>query len=367
MSVTRVLHIVGIMNRGGQEAFIMNMYRNIDKSKLQFDFIVHSDEKGDYDDEIKELGGKIYRVTPKSKNLLRYWKEMNYIFNRNKEYKIIHIHTSSATVFLDAKIAKDNGIKNIIVHSHNTKSSNGNLIHRVLRGLLNRYTTIRLACGNDAAKWCFGEKYLSDVKVINNAIDIEKYSYNDELRYKLRKEMDLDNSFVIGHIGRFHDQKNHTFIIDVFRDILKINNKSKLVLIGTGKKQDEIKRKVESYGIGDNVLFMGGRDDVDRLVNIMDVFLFPSLYEGLPVTLIEVQANGMNCIISDVITDEVDMGCELIEKISLLKSSKYWAEKILKKNRTVKMDNHLKYIKKNGYDIKSTVKTLEKIYSNSIN
>lgn len=358
MNRLKVLHIVGTMNLGGQETFIMNMYRNINRANIQFDFIVHGDKKGYYEDEIEKLGGKIYRVSSKTKNIYKYFLDMANLFKSNK-YKIVHIHTCSSTIFLDALISKLYGVENIIAHSHNTQSSNGNIIHSICIPLLNKFTDIKLACSKDAAEWLYGKHIIDDVKIIKNSIDSQKYIFNSEVRTMLRKKMNLENKFIIGHVGRFHKQKNHIMLIEIFNEILMKRDDAVLILVGEGELQDEIKLLVDKMGIREQVKFLGIRDDVYNIMQIMDVFVFPSLYEGLGIVAIEAQASGLPVFMSSNLPDDLNI-TDLVNRISIQSSEKEWAKKII----DVKYERHNMFeeIIHAGYDIKLNAKYLEELY-----
>ena len=321
----RVLHIVGNMNKGGQETFIMNIYRNIDREKVQFDFIVHG-PKGYYEDEILELGGEVYRVTPKTKNLYKYLSDMRSVFKENK-FNVVHIHSGTATVFLDALIAKNSGVSNIIAHSHSTQSSNGAVLHKLCRPLLNRFVNYRFACSQSALEWLFGKQHISKQTIIKNSIDVSKYTYNSERRQTIRKNLGLTNELVIGHIGRFHPCKNHQLIVRVFKEVYNKNNNSVLILVGTGQLENEIKNQVKDLGIANNVKFLGLRDDVNDLLQAIDVLIFPSIYEGFPVTIVEAQAAGVPCVISKHLTQELDI-TPLLNRVDIDASIEIWTQEI---------------------------------------
>ena len=358
----RILHIIGRMNVGGAETFIMNVYRNIDREKVQFDFVVHTKEKCDYEDEIKALGGKIYRIEQLSKHPLKSMKQLRKIIIDNKDvYRTIHRHTDSAIVFTDLLIAKLAGIKNRYVHSHSDKTSKGSKIHRICRPILNILATRKFACGQQAGEWLFGKK--QNFEIIQNGIDIEKYKFNKNIRDEVRKELNLkENDILIGHVGRFHRVKNHDFLIDIFYEVQKEIN-AKLVLVGTGELQDQIKEKVRKLGISDKVIFLGLRQDVNRIMQAMDIFLFPSLFEGLPLTLIEAQAAGLKILASDTITKKCNITGD-ITFISLEEDKDIWKRKILEILEHNERNIDVSELYKEGFDSKQTAKKLQNIYLN---
>lgn len=358
----RVLHVLGGLDRGGAEAMVMNLYRTIDRTQVQFDFIIHTEKKQAYYDEILALGGKIYHFP--AFNGLNYFKMMNLwklFFKDHLEYKILHSHVRSyASLYLP--IAKNAGLKTII-HSHNTSSGKGlkAIVKFCLQRGLRKNVDYYFACSDVAGKWLFGEEITkqSNYQVLNNAIDVEKYAYSEMSRKKIRDEFNLKNELVVGHVGRFHPQKNHSFLVDIFAEIHKKRPDSVLMLVGTGDLMDSVKEKVAELKLDDSVIFTGSRADVNELLSAFDVFVFPSLFEGLPVTLVEVQAAGLPCFSSDTVTKEVDFDRK-INYISLDKDAAYWADEII--NGKPERLDHTEAIRKAGYDIQYTVKELTSFY-----
>lgn len=366
----RILHCVHGMNRGGIETFIMNIYRCLDRTKLQFDFLVNTKEKCDYDDEIKALGGRIYYVPGRREGLLKSKIKTNEFFQKHKEYKIVHVHMSSLSNISILSAAKKNAIPCRIIHSHSTKVS-GNKIHIVLHKLnklfISTLATNYFACSNTAAKWMYPKKlYLNQkYKIVKNGIEPEKFNFNLNVRIQKRNELGISNRFVIGHIGRFHPVKNHHFLIDIFYEIYKIDKSALLLLVGEGNLRSEIENKVENLGLKNNVMFLGVRSDIPELLQAMDAFVLPSFYEGLPVVLIEAQATGLKCYTSkNVVTNESNV-CNLVEFISIKDSAETWAKKILE-NRYYKRIQTQKMIKDSGYDIRIVAKEIEDLYKSVI-
>lgn len=350
--------ILGMHDKiGGVETFLMNYYRNLDRSKIQFDFISIYDELC-FEDEILKLGGKIYKIPSEKKHPLKYCKELEKVMNTNK-YRIIHINMLSAANILPILIAKKQKIKHIIVHSHNSNTPSGGL--RKILNIINKpflkLATDYWACSELAGKWLFGKKILQTnrLTVINNAIDIEKYQYNENTRNEIRKQLQIQDKLVIGNIGRFAYQKNHEFLIDIFYEIQKQNKNTILLLIGEGELKEKIEQKVKMLNIEDKVILLGTTNKVYQYLQAMDVFILPSRFEGLPVTGIEAQASGVECFLSEEITKEVKVNSNL-SFISLKEDSIYWANKILKATHERNLD------KLNAYDIKINVKKLEKKY-----
>ena len=360
----RVLQVFGRLDRGGAETFIMNVYRNIDRSKVQFDFIVHTADKCAYDDEITALGGRIFRVPRyNGKNHFRYKKEWNLFFRQHTEYKIIHAHIrSTAAIFLN--IAKKYGLVTIS-HSHNDSSGKGfsATIKNILQYSLRNIADFLFACSKQAGEWLYGKKACAkkNFHVIPNAIDTEKFIYDPVARESKRKELSLENKFVVGHIGRFDTQKNHDFIVNIFEKIYRKNNKAVLLLVGDGTLRSKIEQKVETFGLKDNVIFAGVRSDVPDLLNTMDVFLFPSLWEGFGIVLLEAQATGLRCVVSDVVSQEVKI-TKLLECVSLEKSASHWADKVLAYVDGYERKNMQQEIGESGFDIQEVAKWLENFY-----
>lgn len=354
----RVLQIVTYMGRGGLETMIMNYYRNIDRNKVQFDFLVHRQEEADYDKEIVALGGKIYHMPMLNPFSKSYFNALDLFFKEHK-YDIVHCHLDCMSAY-PLKIAKKNGVRVRIAHSHN-KSQDKNLKYPIKlysKRLIPKYATHLLSCGKEAGDWMFNGKPYT---ILNNAIDAQSYRFDKQIREEMREQLGFNQEdFVIGHVGRFNPQKNHNFIIDVFNFVHKKNTAAKLVLVGTGDGQKAIKEKVESLALSDSVLFLGNRTDVNKILQAMDVFLFPSLYEGLPLSIIEAQAAGLPCVISDNVPPECIV-TDLIEAASLDDALAKW-EIVIKSQKSVKRKDTYELIKKSGFDVKSNVLVLEKMY-----
>lgn len=355
----RVLHIVTYMGRGGLETMLMNYYRHINRDKVQFDFLVHRDFEADYDKEILTLGGKIYHISRLIPWSHSYREKLNHFFREHPEYKIVHVHQDCLSS-VALQCAKECGILVRIAHSHNNAQDKNlkYLIKLYYMKKIPNYATDLFACSEAAGKWMFGEKAF---QVVHNAIDIEKYKYSPAIAQKVRKQFNIENKIVIGHVGRFNPQKNHEFLIDIFAECIKRNSNVVLMLVGDGNGKKKIVSKVRALGINDKVIFMGVRSDVNELLQAMDVFVFPSLYEGLPVTVIEAQAAGLPCVISNYVSEECIVTSDLISVMKLSDSVEMWAECALQK---VKIDrrNTSEEIEKAGYDIKIAAKKLEQIY-----
>lgn len=360
----RILHVLGGLNMGGAETMVMNIYRKIDRTKIQFDFVVHTDEKCNYNDEIHSLGGKIYSI-PKynGTNHIEYKKEWNKFLKYHPEYKIIHGHVrSTASIYL--RIAKKHGLTTI-AHSHSTSSGNGvsAIIKNIMQYPLRYIADYMFACSQSAGEWLFGKRACKreNFYIVNNAIDSTCYRFDKAIRNETRKEFQLDNKYVVGHVGRFHSSKNHEFLINIFKHIYRKDNNSVLMLIGEGEMLSAIKKKVYDLKLTEGVIFTGVRSDIPNLMQAMDVFVFPSLFEGLGVAAIEAQAAGLQCFVSDKIPREAHI-TNLIESLPLECSAKKWANKILQTKQVKEHRDMSLEIVGAGYDIKQNTKKLTDFY-----
>lgn len=355
----RVLQIVTYMSYGGLETMLMNYYRNIDRERIQFDFLEHRKETTEYDKEIESLGGRIYRLPKLNPLSGEYRNQAMEFFKKHSEYRIVHAHINSMSG-LPLSFAKKAGVPIRIAHSHNTKEErNFKLpIKNYYKRQIEKFATDRMACGQKAGRWLFGGKSFS---ILNNAIDTNKFLYQKAKRKSYRRELNIhENDFVIGHVGRFFRQKNHSFLLDTFKEIHRIVPESKLLLVGEGPLQKNIQKKTLEYGLQDNVIFFGVSSKVGELLSAMDVFLFPSFHEGFPVTLIEAQTSGLRCFVSDSISDEVDI-TENIYRISLKKPAKYWADSLIKNREYVRSDTSKQVIHA-GFDISANTEWLTNKY-----
>lgn len=360
----RIAHIVGKWVGGGVEAVIMNYYRRIDRNKIQFDFLCDDDSTNIPYEEIEKLGGRVILVPPYQK-VFKYHKELKRIFKENK-YKIVHSHINTLSVF-PLFAAKCAGVKVRIAHSHSTtnkKEWKKNLLKLALRPFSKVFATKYMCCSELAGRWLFGDKEYDkgNVYLLNNAIDLDKFKYDEKLRVKKRKELEIkEDTLVIGHIGRFVEQKNHRFLIDIFNELHKKNQNSILLLAGHGPLQDEIKEKVHSFGLDESVEFLGQRNDANELYQAFDVFLLPSLYEGLPVVGVEAQASGNLCYLSDDMTKETKV-LDSTVFMSLSNLAEEWAKSILEDAKKYKKHDTKKEVSNYGFNIIDEAKKLEKRY-----
>ena len=359
MKPIRVLHVVTYMGRGGLETMLMNYYRHIDRKKIQFDFLVHRYFEADYDVEIESMGGRIYHVSRLIPWSRSYREKLQVFFKSHPEYEIVHVHQDCLSS-VALKVAKECGVPVRIAHSHNSNQDKNfkYLIKRYYMRKIPNYATHLFACGKDAGDWMFGK---NSYQILHNAIDTKIYQYDYQKRKESRTKLGIGEELLIGHVGRFRLQKNHVFLIDIFAEIVKQQPDSKLLLVGDGDEKEKIQVKIEQLQLQKNVLLLGARSDVNELMQAMDVFVFPSLYEGLPLTMIEAQAAGLPCVISDSIPRECVITKGLVSYKGLNEGAKEWAAHILTRAKEKRV-THDEEMKQSGYDVNEEVKRLEAFY-----
>lgn len=359
----RVAQVIGKWVGGGVETVVMNYYRAIDHNKIQFDFICDSDSTNIPYEEIKKLGGNIILIPP-YQHVFKYHKELKKAL-KDRKYTIVHSHINTLSIFslFAAKCAKA-PIR--IAHSHSTTNKQEwkkNLIKVILRPLSKLVATDYMACTEHAGRWMFGNKTFDagKVYVLNNAIDLEKFTLNKKARLDIRKQYNInEDTFVIGHIGRFVEQKNHDFIIDIFKEFHVKNNNSKLMLIGQGPLMNYIKEKVDKLGLKNEVIFLGQKEDANLYYSAMDLFLFPSLYEGLGMVMIEAQVSGLPCVASTEVP-KIAQVTENVKFLSLAENVEEWCNAI-SNTLSIKRKDYSDEISTQGYDIKKESANLEKYY-----
>ncbi|WP_429724483.1 glycosyltransferase family 1 protein [Bacillus pacificus] len=363
MCVLRILHVVVNMNRGGTETLLMNLYRNLDYSRVQFDFLTC--KEGIFDKEIIERGGKIHRIPYISDvGHIVYMKNSDNFFQSHPEYNIVHSHMDKMSGFV-LRSAKKMGIPIRIAHSHSTDSEGG-FLAKIYKEYAGRFllssTTHLFACSRAAATWLFAKR-ASEAIILKNGIECDDFLFSVETRNEVRQELQVqEDTFILGHVGRFSVPKNHTFLIDIFSKIIKLKPNSVLVLVGDGPLRIEMEKKIQRLKLQEKVRFLGSRSDVNRLLQAFDIFVFPSLYEGLPVTLIEAQGNGLPCIIADSVTQEVDMGLDLVQPLTLTNQD-LWIETINNKEVRKEIKNIFRQrLAESGFDILVTAKKLQEFY-----
>ncbi|WP_372757856.1 glycosyltransferase family 1 protein [Mariniflexile sp.] len=376
----RILQILTVMNRGGAETMVMNYYRHIDRTKVQFDFLLHRQDEGVFDQEIHQLGGNIFRLQNISlKNLLGYQKSLDEFFQEHSKYKIVHSHLNALSFFV-LKAAKKHNIPVRIAHSHtslhylnlNPFSKERHSLSFIFKFFTQnifklgvpKYANHYYACGITAGKWLFGNGNIKKVKIINNAIDASQFIYNPNTSISKKKELGVENKLVIGHVGNFVVEKNHAFLLDIFYEFKKLKEDCKLILVGGGDAT-RFRNKTKELGIDNDVLFLGVRSDVKDILQAMDIFVFPSTNEGLPVTLIEAQASGLKILASSNISKELKV-TDLVDFVSLEESAKYWAKLVLD-SLDYNRNNTFNKIIEGNYDIKNNASMLQHFYQNSLN
>lgn len=360
----RILQVVGSMNYGGIQSYIMNLYRNIDNSKVQFDFIVHTDEEQAFDNEIKSLGGKIFNC-PKytGKNHFQYKAWWKVFFREHADYCIIHGHVrSTAGVYL--KIANQFNLVTIS-HSHSTSSGKGlkSIVKNVMQFPIRYRAEYLFSCSKSAGIWLFGNKACESEKfyIMNNSIKAEEFTFNEFIRHEKIQEFNLEDKFVLGHVGRFTREKNHLGLINIFKEVHNQKGNSVLLIVGDGELRPMLEEKVEKLGLKDSVIFTGFRSDISDIMQAMDIFVFPSLWEGLGIVVIEAEAAGLRCIVADTVPEEIYI-TDLVETVSLNETPETWANKIIDYDDGYERKNMLEDIIKHRYDIKENAKWVENFY-----
>ena len=360
----KILQVIGTLNRGGAETFLMNVFRNINREKYTFDFLVFKEEKYDYEDEIKKLGGKIiYLQTPKEIGMIKFIKKFKKICKKNN-YDVVHAHTlfNCGPCMLGAFLAN---VKVRVSHSHSTKYLEERvtflkkIYYHISKLLINIFSTDYIACGEKAGAFLY---YKNKKKVIiKNGIELEKFKYSETLNKKMRNNLNISNdAIVIGHVGRLMYIKNQTFLIDLFNDFHKKFKKSYLILVGDGVDRIKLVDKVKKYNLEDFIIFTGSISNVNEYYNVFDLFVFPSLFEGLPYTLIEAQANGIPIISSNTVSKESNITGE-ITFLDLRKPKDIWLNEMT--NRYKKRYEKKQQIIENGYSINDTIEKLLLIYN----
>lgn len=367
-NLDRIVHVFGRLNYAGAETLVMNLYRNINREKVQFDFVVHTEEKMDYEDEIYSLGGKIYRA-PRFNgiNIIQYIKWWNEFFRNHIEYKIIHGHLRGSAVFYLYE-AKRNGLITIM-HSHSISNGYGMtaIAKNILKYPLRFLSDYCLACSYPAGKWLFGKKKVHSDKffLFKNAIDLDTYKFDIAKRNEMRKQLNVIDKIVIGHVGRFDDVKNHKFILRILDELKKIESDIYLLLVGNGPLYDEINCIVKKMDLNDKVIFVGKKKNVCDYLQAMDLFLFPSLYEGLGISIVEAQVSGLKVVCSKGIPTEVDFS-DNVKYLDLNESIKNWVDTILKCNENYIRKSYIFEAQMAGYDIKQCTRWIENFYQELI-
>ena len=360
--MTRILFISQYLNRAGTEAFMMNVFRGVDRSHFGVDFLLYSRNETDYSKEVEAAGCMVWRVPSRRESPLGWYRSLYCFFKEHaQDYAAVHYCGNGLTAIAPIVLAWRFGIPIRIIHSHNSSSDglHNRVLHMLQRGLACRLSTHHFACSSLAAKWFFGN---SPAVIIRNGIDTRRFAFNPQTREEVRKRLCLKPSTtVIGHVGRFQAEKNHSFLLDVFAQFHKLQPDSMLMLVGVGDLEDSIKKKARKTGIADNVLFLGERSDVEQLLQAMDLFLMPSTFEGQPFVLIEAQCAGLPCLVSDIINKDIFL-TESIGTCSLQQPATQWAQRMKEMASTHKRHDESKAIEQQGYSIATTIGYLESVY-----
>lgn len=373
----RILHVVGGMNRGGIETWLMHVLRHIDRDRFQMDFLVHTDQPCSYDDEVRDLGSRIISCPRVSQPLL-YGFDFKRIIRKNGYYDIVHSHVQHFNGYV-LRLAKQAGVPIRIAHSHNdtsvleTKASRARKLYfNLTKWWISRYATIGLAVSRPSAQSLFGCHWEKDPRwrVFYCSVDLTPFRQAVD-REAVRIQLGISaNAFVIGHVGRFQEQKNHEFILHIAGLLARKDANIRLLLVGDGLLRTEIKEKVDQMNLSNRIILAGVRSDVPQLMlAAMDMFLLPSLHEGLPLVLLEAQAAGLPCIFSDVITQEVEVVRPLMQRLSLTQTASEWSEGILttRKNKPkINQTEAYQLVEQSSFNIHNSVKQLEALYSGAI-
>lgn len=351
--MVRVLHVLNNLGSGGAESFVMNVYRNIDRSKVQFDFLIRSDKNNSLLAEIENMGGRVYQTPAFPRRIFSNYKALNCFMKKHcKDYKVVHVHANALVYVKPLQLAYKYGIPCRILHSHSTDSKL-KAIHKFNQRRVVKWATHRFACSNLAGKWMFRD---NGSCFIPNGIDLKRFAFNEAEREEMRLKLKLTSKFVVGNVGRFSYAKNHPFIIQVFEQLHKVRPESVLLLVGGGDGQQNIKELVNAKGLTEAVVFIGEVNDVQKYMSAMDCFLFPSHYEGLGIVLVEAQTNGIPCVASDVIPQEAILGN--VVSLSLNDPVQDWVKAVLKSKRTkISEKSRIR-----EFDIKTVAKRLEDFY-----
>ena len=366
----RILQVVTTMDLGGAETLIMNIYRNIDREKVQFDFLCHNRIESKYAQEILDMGGKMYMVPGISHvGPIKYQKNLYNFFKSHPEYKTVHSHVDILSGLI-LKQAKKANIPNRYSHAHCTYKSKNilkTIMFYIFKSFFTKNVTQPFACAKIAGDTLYRGKLKDNYIFIPNGVDTAQFEYSLSKRQTFRDEQGIDDKIVIGHIGRFMSQKNHHFLVETFSEMLKVNRNLHLLMIGEGELKSQIEDLVKSLGIEENVTFLGARRDIPEFLSAIDLFLFPSLYEGLSVAMVEAQTSGVPILTSTSVSNEAAI-TDRIKQISLDLSAREWgsvALNLIEENINTNRQFYAECVKKAGFDIKITAKELETLYLNN--
>ncbi len=358
----KILFVEATELKGGIETFILNIAKNIDKQEYEL-YLLKECERASIENEFIQLGGNILKITSFSENLFKYIREFSTILSKYN-FDVIHINKNSLSNPLSIIISRKHNVPKIVLHSHNTNPTNKSAsikMHDFFKKRVSKYDLVRLACSEQAGKWMFNES--DKYQLVKNGIDVNKYRYSDAIRQRKRQELGLSNQLSIISVGRLSEQKNPLFVIDIFEEVLKKSENSILFMVGTGELERSVHDYIVQKNLSSKIKLLGTRNDVNELLQAADIFLMPSLYEGLPIAAVEAQASGLPMLISDT----VDKGVKLVDTTeieSLSSTASKWAEHLLKLCKSSRRIDTSEIIQESGYDINNTVNLIEDIYSN---
>ena len=359
----KILFISQYLNRAGTEAFMMSVFRGIDHSRFQTDFLLYTQKETDYSREVEAAGGKVWRVVCRRESPIGWYRELYKFFSHHaSEYSAIHFNGNGLTAIAPIVLAFIYKIPIRITHAHNSSSKglHNRILHKLQRGLSRRLTTHHFACSSEAAKWFYGN---SNATIIKNGIDISKFKFSPEVREHVREQLGVKpTTTVMGHVGRFQAEKNHTFIVDVFKEYCKLHEDSILLLIGDGDLMESTRQKIHQVGLADKVRLLGERTDVNLLLQAFDLFLMPSTFEGQPFVLIEAQCCGLPCLVSDVINADICL-TDNVSRYSLNRSAREWAKKVEEILSKYERKDESETIRSEGYSAADTITYLEQVYN----
>lgn len=348
---------------GGIASFQKNLFSHIDREKFSFEFIT-TYKNAMIIPFLEENGAKVHYL-PSQKRLISYSIKL-YKIIKNGNFKAVHIHKNSCGNPLPFIICRLAGAKKVIAHSHNTSSINGgfvNTLHHFFKPIVSRWSDVKLACSPEAAKWLFNKKCFknNEYEIVRNGIDVSKFIYNKELSKQVKEKLGVKGKLLIGHVGNYIPQKNHRFMVDIIKEVVKLCPEAVLMFVGRGDAMDEIKKYAKEQGVYEYIMFMGARNDVVELYQAMDIFLFPSFHEGLPIAGVEAQASGLLSFFSDAISSTVVLTDSVVQ-MSLENSASVWAEKMLSEYKNFERTDTSFVISDAGYDAFKMAKRMEEIY-----
>ena len=359
----KILIATGWLDVSGIETFIMNIIRNIDRNLFQIDFLLNQEKDSRYSREARVLGSKFYYIPQRKDGLLNYLRSCSKFFKEDgKKYDVLHYCGGSLTSVAVLYYAKKVGIPNIIAHAHSTSTEgiHNKILHQLNKTFRQNLFNHNLACSKEAGHFFFGNR---DFMILNNGIDIDSFKFQKPIRNKFRLNLGIDSDdLVLGHVGRFVPLKNHKFLIEIFKEFLKIHHNSKLLLVGTGPEEKKIKQIVKENKISDKVIFLGERADIPELLWTMDYFLMPSIYEGLPFVLIEAQSAGLRCLVSENVSKDSKLSDNVVF-LPINDNPKEWVECVINWESKSNNRDSWKDVEERGYNIKEIVKIVENIYN----